>query len=552
MTINKFTPQLLALVLLLMVQCQTPENQSQDGAQSIDVSGIANHIEVLASDDYSGRMPFTEGEEKTVAYLTRAFTDLGLEPGNGDSYVQEVPLVEINATPQGNMVLKGGAGSRELTYLDEFVALTRRVQEEVTVADSEMVFAGYGIVAPEYDWDDYQDLDVSGKTVVVMVNDPGYGSEDATFFKGNTMTYYGRWTYKYEEAARQGAEAVIIVHDDGPAGYPWEVVRGGWSGPNQYLKAADNNQSRCAIEGWISLPVAKELFISAGLDPVLMDQSKNPDFKPVALNTTMSVQLSNALREDRSNNVIAVIPGTERPDEYIIYSAHWDHMGVGQPINGDSIYNGAEDNASGVACLLEIAQGFMEAKPAPKRSVVILLVTAEEQGLLGSAYYASNPIFPPEKTVANLNMDALGSFGPTKDLIVIGHGQSELDDYVEVVAKNQGRYIVPDQDPEKGYFFRSDHFSFAKIGIPAMYAEGGLDSEANGKEWGRTQKEAYTANRYHKPSDEYNPETWDLHGMVKDSQLFYQVGYTLAGESTFPKWKEGSEFKSIRDAYMNP
>ena len=552
-TFQTVIPSLLAAFLVLAISCQAPTpNQSQLAMQVIDEVQLGQHIITLSSDDFQGRMPFTEGEEKTVDYMINSFKDMGVEPGNGLSFEQEVPLVEIDAIPEGEMTFTFDGGFRILAYLDEFVALTRRVQERVEVMDSEMVFAGYGIVAPEYDWNDYQDLDVAGKTVVVMVNDPGYGSDDESFFKGNTMTYYGRWTYKYEEAARQGAEAILIIHDDGPAGYPWEVVRGGWSGPNQYLKAEDNNMSRCAVEGWIPLSVAKELMANTGIDESIIEQAKTPEFKAVPLNSTMSVTLNSTFREDVSRNVIGVVPGSERPDEIIIYSAHWDHLGVGEPIDGDSIYNGAEDNASGVACLLEIAQAFMEEGARPQRSVGFLMVTAEEQGLLGSGYYAANPIYAPEKTVANLNIDALGSYGATKDVIVIGYGQSELEDYAEEMAAAQDRYIVPDQEPEKGYFFRSDHFNFAKIGIPALYAEGGLDSREHGKDWGKEQKNAYTANRYHKPSDQYNEQTWDLTGMVQDAQLFYMIGNKLANEDAFPQWKAGSEFKSIRDSYMNP
>jgi len=541
----------LAIIAFGLTQCQAPA-PSEEVASKIDVLGITAHIETLASDDFQGRMPNTVGEEKTVSYVTNAFKQLGLQPGNGDSFTQEVPLVEIESTPQGPMTIKSSDGSKDLTYLDEFVALTRRVEPTVTLEDSELIFAGYGIVAPEYNWNDYQDIDVTGKTVVVLVNDPGYGTTDSTFFKGNTMTYYGRWTYKYEEAARQGAAGVIIIHADGPAGYPWEVVRGGWSGPSQYLKAADNNASRCAIEGWISTEVAMGLFQGAGQGSEIMQQAAQPGFQAVALKATVSVQLDNRIQETSSNNIIGLIPGSERPEEIVIYSAHWDHMGVGEAIDGDSIYNGAEDNASGVACLLEIAEEFMNAATPPQRSVAFLMVTAEEQGLLGSAYYAANPIYPPSKTIANLNMDALGSYGTTNDLIIIGYGQSDLDDYATRAAQKQGRYIVPDQEPEKGYFFRSDHFSFAKIGIPALYAEGGLDSRAHGIEWGRARKNEYTSNRYHKPSDEYNAETWDLTGMVEDAQLLFDIGYTITQESTYPQWKTGSEFKAIREADLKP
>ncbi len=537
----------LLVSLGVFAACQDPTPQ-EASLSKIDDLGIAAHIETLGSDEFQGRMPNTEGERLTVEYITNAFKEMGVGPGNGDSYTQQVPLVEIESTPQGVMTIKSSVGTTELAYLDQYVALTRRVQDEVAVENSELIFAGYGIVAPEYDWNDYQDLDVSGKTVIVLVNDPGFGTTDSTFFKGNTMTYYGRWTYKYEEAARQGAAGVIIVHADGPAGYPWEVVRGGWSGPSQYLKAADNNASRSAVEAWITNEVAQKLFQDAGLDADIMQRAAQPGFSAVELNATMSVALTNRIQETASDNVIGVIPGSERPDEVIIYSAHWDHMGVGEAIDGDSIYNGAEDNASGVACLLEIAEEFMHTETPPKRSIAILLVTAEEQGLLGSAYYAANPIFEPAKTVANLNIDALGSYGATNDLIIIGYGQSELDDYATQVAQQQGRYIVPDQEPEKGYFFRSDHFNFAKIGVPALYAEGGLDSKQHGKEWGAARKNEYTADRYHKPSDEYDAATWDLSGMVQDAQLFYEIGYTLSQESSYPKWKPGSEFKAIREA----
>ncbi len=537
-------------LLVFLTSCGASGGEEVTGQSLIEGSGLSAHIEILASDEFQGRMPFTTGEEKTVGYLVQEFENMGLKPGNNGQFTQEVPLVEINSVPGGPANIQGNGQQLELTYLDDFVGLTRQVTDEVTVEESELIFAGYGIVAPEYQWDDYQGLDVEGKTVVVMVNDPGYGTEDSEFFKGNTMTYYGRWTYKYEEAARQGAAGILIVHDDGPAGYPWAVVRAGWSGPNQYLLAEDNNSSRCKVEGWITQDIALRLLEMAGQPAEIMQQASDSSFTAVPLNLTFNVNLKNTINRDQSRNVVAMVEGSARPDEYIIYSAHWDHLGIGEPVNGDSIYNGAEDNASGVAALLEIAQAFAESQPPPERSVVFLMVTAEEQGLLGSAYYAANPLFPAEKTVANLNIDALGSYGPTKDLVVIGYGQSELDDYAEAAAAAQGRYIVPDQEPEKGYFFRSDHFSFAKIGIPALYAEGGLDSEDQGKDWGRKQKEAYTAERYHKPSDEYTPETWNIQGMVQDTRLFYNIGNKLANETEFPEWKEGSEFKSIRDGYM--
>ena len=524
-------------------------NQLSSASQHINAEGLSEHIQVLASDDFQGRLPFTLGEEKTVNYIEEQFKSLGLQPGNGNSFFQEVPLVEITSQVTGDLILANAQDSISIKpiYGDEFVALTRRVQENIVVAGSPLVFAGYGIVAPEYNWNDYEGIDVKGKTVVVMVNDPGYGSDDNSFFKGNTMTYYGRWTYKYEEAARQGATGVLIVHDTGPAGYPWGVVKGGWSGPNQYMKAADNNQSRCAFEGWLSLEATKKMLKFAQVDTTILDRAKAPGFKSEPLNNLkVWLELSNQTKEDVSRNVVGLYPGTDRPDEYIIYTGHWDHLGIGEAVNGDSIYNGAQDNASGIAAMIEIAEAFSIAEEKPKRSIVFLAVTAEEQGLLGSAYYAANPIYPPKETVANINMDALATFGATKDLIVVGYGQSELDEYAEAAAKKQDRYIVPDLEPEKGFFFRSDHFNFAKIGIPALYAEGGFDSREHGKEWGQEQKDKFTNDNYHQASDEFDP-SWDLSGMVEDSQLFFEVGYQLSREDIFPKWKEGSEFKAARD-----
>ena len=394
--------------------------------------------------------------------------------------------------------------------------------------------------------DDFDGVDMKGKTAVVLVNDPGFGGEDSTFFKGNTMTYYGRWTYKYEEAARQGAEAIMIIHETTSAGYPWFVVQNGWSGAKLQLQSDDGNPDVPAIQGWFTLDAAKKLFEAAGLDLAKEIRSaRTRDFKPVPMGLTMTTGLKNAFKEDLSQNVIAKIEGTTRPDEVIIYTAHWDHLGVGTVVDGDSINNGAIDNATGVASVLSIAKAFASQSHKPDRTIVFLLVTAEEQGLLGSEWYGEHPIYPVNKTVANLNMDGILSFGETNDLIVVGYGQSDLDDYAKAVAEGQGRYIVPDQEPEKGYYFRSDHFNFAKIGIPALYAENGVDARGKGKEYGKEMREDYTANRYHKPSDEYDPD-WDLGGLVQDAELFLEIGRRLASETSFPEWKEGSEFKGIR------
>lgn len=514
--------------------------------KSINDSTLARHIQVLASDEFEGRKPFTSGETKTINYLKGEFEKLGLKPGNGSSFFQEVPLVEVKSTA-GEMVFstENGSGQNRLKFLDNFVAASRHLVNDVKIDNSPLIFAGYGIVAPEYNWNDYKDLDVKGKTVVVMVNDPGFA--DSTLFKGKTMTYYGRWTYKFEEAARQGAKGVLIIHEDKAASYPWTVVRSGWSKSKMYLAAADDNKSRALMEGWISQDEAKSLFKLAGKSDDLMSQARQKGFKPVELGVKVSVDIENTIKRSTSNNVVAVWPGKSKKDEFIIYSAHWDHLGIGEAVNGDSIYNGAVDNATGTAALLSLAQAFKASKVQPERSIMFLAVTAEEQGLLGSEFYATNPVVPLEKTVANINIDALQAFGKTKDIIAVGYGQSELEDYLIEAAKRQGRTVVKDSNPSAGFYFRSDHFNFAKVGIPALYTESGDDHVEKGPSFGLAQKADYTKNRYHAAADNFDPATWDFAGMVEDLRLLFEVGYTLSLEKTFPKWKEGSEFKAIRE-----
>ncbi|MEK6478877.1 M28 family metallopeptidase [Catalinimonas sp. 4WD22] len=516
---------------------------------NISTENLKKHVSTLASDEFEGRMPFSEGEEKTVAYLTEQFQQMGLEPGNGERYLQAVPLVEIDAVPTTDLVIEAGDETMRLTYRNEFVALTRRVTDQIDVNDSELVFCGFGIVAPEYNWNDYEGIDMEGKTAVVLVNDPGFGAEDSTFFKGNTMTYYGRWTYKYEEAARQGAEGVIIVHNTAPAGYPWGVVRSSWTGKALYLQPDDNNMSRCAFEGWVDIASAQKLFEMAEIKNYL-GMARQPGFKPLPMGMSASLSIDVAHKSATSKNVIAKVEGNEYPDEYIVYTAHWDHIGINEAVEGDSIYNGALDNASGVSVMLEIANAFSKLDEKPERSIIFLAVTAEEQGLLGSAYYADNPIYPLDKTVANINMDGIWFLGPMKDVTVVGYGQSELDEYVEAAAQAQNRYIIPDPQPEKGYFFRSDHFNFAKVGVPALYASGESEQMEKGKAWTKEQNTAWTQKHYHQPSDEYLPDEWNFEGMVLDAQLLFNVGYRLANERNFPEWKSGSEFKAAREAYM--
>ena len=518
---------------------------------AIEAKDIKQHISVLASDEFEGRMPFTQGETKTIGYLTEQLKSIGLEPGNGSSYLQSVPLVAITSEPTGPMMFESDKQSIELAYRERFVALTRRITDRVDIKDSEVVFCGFGIVAPEYEWNDYEGVDMKGKTALVLVNDPGFGTEDSTFFKGNTMTYYGRWTYKYEEAARQGADGIIIVHNTAPAGYPWGVVRNMGNGETLYLQTEDNNASRCAFEGWIDYQASRELFEAANLSPDALGMARKPGFKPIPMGLKLSLSLDVSSRSNASRNVIAKVTGSERPNEYIIYSAHWDHIGINEPVNGDSIYNGALDNASGTAVMLEIARAFANMETKPKRSVVFLAVTVEEQGLLGSEYYAQNPVYPINETVANINMDGFWFLGPMKDLTIVGYGQSELDEYAEEAAKAQGRYIIPDPQPEKGFFFRSDHFNFAKVGIPALYASGESEQADKGLEWTKDKNAEWTQKHYHQPSDEYIPEEWNFEGMAKDAELLFDVGRKLADEAVFPNWKPGSEFKNIRDSYMN-
>ncbi len=546
---------LLAIGAIGLASCQsnksgtTAAQPDSVALKAINDTAFSKHIAVLASDDFEGRKPFTAGETKTINYLEGEFKKLGLKPGNGDSYFQDVPMVDIKSTPS-DLIIKTATGNTgtALKYLDDFVGATRHVTDQVKVEKSEMVFAGYGIVAPEYKWNDYEGLDVKGKTVVVMVNDPGFS--DSTLFKGKTMTYYGRWTYKFEEAARQGATGVIIIHEDKAASYPWAVVRSGWSKSKLYLASADDNKSRALMEGWITQDVAKNLFKMAGKSADLMVQAGKPGFKPVDLGLTVSTTINNTIKKSISHNVAAILPGTKRADEYIIYSGHWDHLGTGEAVNGDSIYNGAVDNATGTAALLVLAEAFKKAQKQSERSILFLAVTAEEQGLLGSEYYGAHPLVPLNKTVANINIDAMQASGKTKDIIAVGFGQSELEDYLVEAAKKQGRVVVKDSNPSAGYYFRSDHFNFAKVGIPALYTETGDDNIAKGLAWGKAQKEDYTTNRYHAPADNFEPAKWDFSGMVEDLRLLFDVGYRLSNETTFPNWKEGSEFKAIREKSM--
>lgn len=511
---------------------------------------LHRHIAVLASDEFGGRAPATPGETLTTNYLEEQFRAAGAQPGNGDSFLQEVPVTEITTASDAVLYLRGSDYIADLTYAEDMVVMTYHETESIEIADSELVFVGYGIVAPERGWNDYEGVDVRGKTVVMLVNDPGFATQDPSVFNGNSMTWYGRWPYKYEEAARQGAAGALIIHETAAASYGWDVVRNSWTGPQIRLSAENLGADQSSVIGWLTQDSARHLFNGAGLDfDALVASAAQPGFRAVPIgDIRASASLTSTIRRSTSNNVVAVIPGTERPEESVIYSAHWDHLGTNPELPGDNIYNGAVDNAAGTAALISLARLFSESNVPPKRSVVFLAVTAEESGLLGSQWYAENPVFPVATTVANINIDAPGVMGPMRDVVVVGYGSSELETYLQdAVATQEGRYIEPEPTPERGYYYRSDHLNFARQGIPALYASSGQDSVANGGEWGVAQSEDYNANRYHAPGDEYDPD-WDLSGTALDIELYFNIGYRLSQESGWPNWNEGNEFKAIRDA----
>ena len=526
-----------------------------DGGATHDTSGLdsvalaaiteqsyQSHVATLASDEFLGRKPFTKGDTLTINYIEEQFKALDLAPGNGSSYFQEVPLVEVTSTPAvRELSFVGPNGSFAATYLDEYVIGSSRLEENIDVESTELVFAGFGIVAPEYDWNDYEGLDVKGKTVVVMVSDPG--RYDANLFKADTMTYYGRWRYKFEEAGRQGATGILLIHETGAASYGWEVVRNGWSGPQLYLDSEEEDAPVPGFEGWVSNETAHRLFQIAGLDPTLMEEAKKPGFKAVPMDITTGVNISNTFRHATSNNVIAKIEGSKRADETIIYTAHWDHMGIGEPIDGDSIYNGAIDNAAGVAALFELAKAYKAAKVQPERTIVFLAVTAEEEGLLGSKYYANNPIYPLNKTVANLNMDAFSALGETKDVSIVGIGQTEIEDYVARSAAKFGRTVRGEKNPSSGGFYRSDHFNFVKKGVPGLFMGSGTELLSADTVAIAARREALSG-RYHTVHDELD-DNWDFSGIMADIKLFFDIGYTMSMEKTFPQFKEKSEFRSL-------
>ena len=547
----------LTLVTLLGTACAKTDAGTDRALDVITAEGILKHTRELSSDAYEGRSPGTPGEEKTVQYLTEQFQQLGLKPGNPDgSWTQPVEMIGFTATP----VMSVTAGGRPipLEFPDDVVVTSRRNVERVEVPSSDVVFVGYGVVAPEYGWDDYKGLDVRGKTILMLINDPAVPDPndstalDSTVFRGKAMTYYGRWTYKFEIATEKGAAAAIIIHETGPAGYPWAVVQGSYSRENIDIKRADQNMKRVAVEGWIALDKAKQLLAASGQDfDALKRAARTREFAPVPLKATASFSIRNSLRDIKSKNVIAKLEGSDPTlkNQYVIYTAHWDHLGRDTTRPGDQIFNGALDNATGTAALIELAKAFTRARPAPKRTMLFLAVTAEEKGLAGAKFYAENPLYPLEQTLADINMDGVNQWGRTRDITVIGYGNSTLDDVLRGLATPLGRTLAPDAEPEKGFFYRSDHFEFAKQGVPALYVEAGIDYLDKPAGYGRQKRDEYTSNDYHKPSDEVKPD-WDLSGAVEDLRLLYAVGHRVANDPVWPAWKPGTEFKATRDAML--
>ena len=538
--------------LLLVAACASGDDAAPTTAvpaealAAIDTASLMQHVRALADDSMLGRAPGSLGEDRAVAYLESQFRAMGLAPGHPDgSYIQPVPLVAITADPR--MVLR--IGNRRLAYRTDFVAWTRHVVPSVRIENAELVFVGYGVEAPEFSWDDYKGQDLSGKVLVMLVNDPPL--PDSTQFRGPAMTYYGRWTYKFEQGMKHKATGVLLVHETGPAGYPWPVVQG-MGGEKFDLATSDSNRTRAPMEGWIHLDQARALFQAAGQNfDSLKARALTREFTPVPLGLAASLDIANSIRSVASRNVVARLPGSDpaRSAEHVIYTAHWDHFGVSDPVNGDSIYNGALDNATGTAGLLLLAKAFKAMPTPPERSILFVAVTAEEQGLLGSQYYSVSPLYPLATTLANINLDGLNTDGPTRDLVVIGMGASELEDYARDAAAEQGRVLKPDPEPEKGFYYRSDHFNFAKQGVPAFYADAGTEVIGKPADFAMTQRERYTNEDYHKPSDEIKPG-WDLTGGVDDLKLYLTIGYRVAQAATYPAWRPGNEFRATREAML--
>ncbi len=538
--------------------CSSGPSAPAAGLASFSADRLLSHIRTLSSDEFEGRGPGSKGEQLTIKYLEDQFRAAGLDPGNPDgTYLQNVPLVGITPDKGMKLTIAGHGQTLAPKFENDFVAWSKRVTETSSL-DADLVFVGYGIQAPEFQWDDFKGVDAKGKVLVVLVNDPPVPDPndpaklDPKVFGGIAMTYYGRWTYKFEKAAEMGAAGCIIIHQTDRAGYPWEVVRDSWSGAQFDLATPDKNMGRLAMESWITSDFATKLFHAAGQDlDKLIQAAAKRDFQPVPLGMHVKLTIHNSLQTLDSHNVIAKLTGSDPKlkDTYVIYTAHWDHFGIGPEVNGDKIYHGAVDNASGTAALLEMARAYKALGTPPLRTILFLSVTAEEQGLLGSQYYAEHPLYPLARTVVDINMDGMNVNGLTSDIVQIGRGASTLDDIAEAAAKEQGRVVKLDPEPEKGFYYRSDHFEFAKNGVPAFDPDEGVDFVGKPAGWGLEQRRKYTEERYHKPADKIQPD-WDLTGAVRDCQLYFLVGYKVANDPHMPEWHPGAEFKAIRDASL--
>lgn len=547
----------LVLVFGLVTLTFAADAPPKDAADAITAPDLLKHIKVLASDEYEGRAPGSKGEELSVKYIYEQFKALGLEPGNPNgTYIQEVPLAGITTLPTASFTV--GDKKTELKFPTDYVASSARLENVIKIENTDVVFVGYGVVAAEYGWDDYKDVDVKGKTILMLINDPAIPDPadptklDEKMFKGKAMTYYGRWTYKYEIAAQKGAAAAVIIHETEPAAYPYSVVMSSWAKENFEIDAADKNKGAVQIRSWITLDVAKKLLADCGQDfDALKKKAITKDFRPVALKAKANFDLKQTVRPFKSHNVVAKLEGSDPKlqDEWVIYSAHWDHLGKHDELSGDKIFNGAADNASGVGGLLELATAFVKMKPAPKRSILFMATTAEEAGLLGAKFYAEHPLYTLEKTLADINMDGLSLWGKTRDIEDISFGNSDLDDMLDAATKKQDRVMNPNSQPEKGTFYRADNFEFSKVGLPSLYTGAGRDVIGKPPGFGQQKKDEYVAKHYHQPSDEVNPE-WDLSGAAGDLRLLLEVGYEVANGDKFPEWKPGTEFKAKRDAMM--
>lgn len=543
---------IILMIAIAFAGCNNKNNGIEDVKNSITIEKLQERISVLASDEFEGRAPATKGEEKTINYLAEEFKKIGLKPVNGDSYFQEVGLVKLTAEAPMNLEIKGGKQDLNLKFSEEFIGGTPQIKDQVEIKDSEIIFVGYGINSPENNWNDYEGLDVKGKTVLMLVNDPGYHTLNENLFNGKAMTIYGRWTTKYEEAARQGATAAIIIHETGAAAYPWAVVQNSWTGSQLYLEGDELSKSNLQLQSWVTTQSAQKIFATAGLDyEQICTSAAKPGFKAVKMNLKASLSFKNKVEYTKSNNVIGVWPGYAKADEYVIYTAHWDHFGINPEMEGDNILNGALDNATGVAGITTIAEAFTKLPQKQDRTMVFMAVTCEEFGLLGSKYYAENPIYPLNKTIGAINMDALNIDGKTNDMTIIGMGNSGLDNFAVEILERDGRYVMPDPTPEQGSYFRSDHFNFAKVGVPSLYLARGVDNVEHGKEWGLEASRKWLMANYHKPSDNYEPDVWKFDGMLEDVKVYFEVGYNISMAEKFPEWTEGSPFKAARDQMMN-